>query len=542
MDGVTRVAPALLFAVVATLGAPAFARADTVPTPCAAAGLVAVVPPNAAAAVTLGPAVSTAVKQGTTAASFQDAQYAVGLENAVAGAAGCVGAGAPGGTHAAAGAWSVLGGVLRGSAIRADLVPAGGDGSGWHLRTKLPGLEVAGASVEAAQGATLPVGDWATLAVGAQVELPRLSPLRYWAAALSLQLTKAHAGLQAGTLVLVGYAAANRAPAPPPPPPATTTSPTTTTSPSPPPPTTTGATTTAAAPAPRRASKPKAGKHEATPAKRQPRKHARVHHRPKRPRIGQPLRSTPPLQVTGEVFPVAGGADWGDSYGGARSDVPGGWHHGVDLFAPLGTPVVAVADGTVFAVGWNEVGGWRLWLRDAAGNCFYYAHLSGYTRLARDDGQVMRGEVLGFVGNTGDAFTTEPHLHFEVHPNATLYLGYDGAVDPTSYLRAWPLPEHVHVLPPVQLPGIAPIGFGALTDFRKLLAVHPMPQKRVPAAKGKGSGRVAPGGPPRRNALAGVRVAPSRSGGDGALPAVLAVVLLACGLGAVAHTARVGRT
>ena len=46
--------------------------------------------------------------------------------------------------------------------------------------------------------------------------------------------------------------------------------------------------------------------------------------------------------------------------------VSGGWHHGEDIFGPLGTPLLAVADGTVFSVGWNDIGGWRLWLRDRA--------------------------------------------------------------------------------------------------------------------------------------------------------------------------------
>jgi hypothetical protein len=45
--------------------------------------------------------------------------------------------------------------------------------------------------------------------------------------------------------------------------------------------------------------------------------------------------------------------------------------------------------------------------------------------------------VIGFLGRTGDAFTTTPHLHFEVHPHQLLKLGYDGAVDPTSYLKSW---------------------------------------------------------------------------------------------------------
>jgi murein DD-endopeptidase MepM/ murein hydrolase activator NlpD len=525
-----------LLALAATLVAPAVARSETAPPPCVASGLVAIVQPSASAPLTLGPAVAAATREGTAPASFHDGQYGVDLAGAAVGAAGCVGAGTPGGTHAVTGAWSVLGGALRGSALTADLVPAGGDGSGWHLRTKLAGLLVAGTATDAVTGATVAVADWGTLTIDAQVELPRLAPLRHWAAALSLRLVKPHAGLPTGTLVLVGYAAASRAPAAPPKPPVTTTAPTTTATP---PPTTTHATTTGPAPA---APKPKPAGPKPGPAKPKQRAHAKPARRPRRPRLGRPLTALPPLQVTGDVFPVAGGADWGDTYGGERSDVPGGWHHGDDLFAPLGTPVVAVADGTVFAVGWNEVGGWRLWLRDAAGNCFYYAHLSGYTRLARDNGSVKRGDVLGFVGNTGDAFTTDAHLHFEVHPNATLYLGYDGAVDPTSYLRAWPLPRRVHVLPPVRLPGVAPTGFGALADFRKLLAVHPMPRKRPTTAKNveaRPDDRVQR---PPRTALAGARPARAAAGGDGALPAVFAVVLLACGLGAVAHTARVGRT
>ena len=73
-----------------------------------------------------------------------------------------------------------------------------------------------------------------------------------------------------------------------------------------------------------------------------------------------------------------------------------------------GTPVVAVAEGTLFNVGWNDVGGNRLWLRDSAGNEFYYAHLSGYSPLARDGAHVAGGEVLGFVGDTGDAAGRPP--------------------------------------------------------------------------------------------------------------------------------------
>jgi murein DD-endopeptidase MepM/ murein hydrolase activator NlpD len=113
------------------------------------------------------------------------------------------------------------------------------------------------------------------------------------------------------------------------------------------------------------------------------------------------------------------------------------WHHGEDIFAPLGAPVLAVAKGTVFSVGWNDLGGNRLWLRDGEGNQFYYAHLSAFTPLAVNNAHVNAGDVLGFVGNTGDAMGTPYHLHFEIHPVEYLGLGYDGVVAPYPFLVAW---------------------------------------------------------------------------------------------------------
>jgi murein DD-endopeptidase MepM/ murein hydrolase activator NlpD len=154
---------------------------------------------------------------------------------------------------------------------------------------------------------------------------------------------------------------------------------------------------------------------------------------------------TPKLTAGHYVFPVYGPSAYGDTFGAPRGDVSGGWHHGDDIFAPLGAPILAVADGTVFSVGWNDLGGWRLWLRDTAGNEFYYAHLSAYTALAVDGRHVHAGDVLGFVGNTGDAATTPFHLHFEVHPVSLLFLGYDGAVNPTKYLDAWKRLEDIRI-------------------------------------------------------------------------------------------------
>src|SRR5262249_61932985 len=91
--------------------------------------------------------------------------------------------------------------------------------------------------------------------------------------------------------------------------------------------------------------------------KKQPKRTPNPPPRPKPNPGPQPLHVPPPLAPGTYDFPVTGNVSWGDTYGAERSDVPGGWHHGDDLFAPLGTPVVAVADGTVFAVGWDHVGG-----------------------------------------------------------------------------------------------------------------------------------------------------------------------------------------
>lgn len=532
MRGVRRVRETALCAFVAALVAAPVAAADVSSAPCVGAGLVAIVEPDATVATTIGPAVEASTSTGDSAPALHDPQYSIDLTGAEAGGAGCVRGTAPGGTHAATARWSVLGGAVSGASLRADLVPATGDGSGWRLRATINDLRVGTRPVGVVTGATAAVSNWGTLTIGAQADLPRLQPLRYWAAALELRLTHTHAGLPAGTLVLIGYAAANHAPAKPPPPPATTTAPVTTTAPATTAaaPTTTAPTTTAPKPKPKQKPKPKPRTQRPAKKKRGPRK----------PSIGQPLTGTPPLGGS-YVFPVAARAGWGDTYGGERSDVPGGWHHGDDLFAPLGTPVVAVADGTIFAVGWNRVGGWRLWLVDHAGNYFYYAHLSGYTRLARNNRAVHRGDVIGFVGNTGDAFTTQPHLHFEVHPTGLLYLGYDGAVDPTTYLRSWALPRDVKVLPPVLLPEGAPAGFGSATDFRRLLDVHPRPAKPRPTAKAAPR-KERPSTPLQPTRVAAPRVGSAGAGGDGStLPIVAGILLLAGGLAAIAHAARDGR-
>jgi len=180
-----------------------------------------------------------------------------------------------------------------------------------------------------------------------------------------------------------------------------------------------------------------------------------VHVKNALPRVVLPPPSvTPKLTAEGYVFPVYGPAGYSDTFGAPRADVS--YHHGDDIFAPLGAPILAVADGTVFSVGWNKIGGNRLWLRDRQGNEFYYAHLAAFSTLAVNGAHVRAGTVLGFVGNTGDADGTVYHLHFEVHPVALLFLGYDGAVDPTAYLDAWQHLQDIRIAAAVWAPAVAP--------------------------------------------------------------------------------------
>jgi hypothetical protein len=257
----------------------------------------------------------------------------------------------------------------------------------------------------------------------------------------------------------------------------------------------------------------------------------RPHRRRHRHRISKPLEVTPPLGQGAYVFPVVGVSGYGDSYGAFRGDVRGKWHHGDDIFAPLGAPVVAVANGTINRVGWHEVGGWRLWVRDAAADEFYYAHLSGYAPGIFHSRYVRAGDVLGFVGNTGDAFTGASHLHFEVHPHQLLRLNYDGAVDPTTYLDSWPHMRSVQAPFPVhpRFPRHPSLRREARQVFRRLLVARDLIERpATPLEKpevDRPAHRRAPS-PPQLLTLRGQPAMPSASPGSSTLTVPLLAGLL----------------
>jgi murein DD-endopeptidase MepM/ murein hydrolase activator NlpD len=128
-------------------------------------------------------------------------------------------------------------------------------------------------------------------------------------------------------------------------------------------------------------------------------------------------------------FPVRGTHTYANDFGAPRHQ---GRHEGIDVIAPRGTPVVAAATGEIERLSRKEtgLGGIWIWLRDSAGNTHYYAHLESIAAGLKAGTAVKAGQVIGGVGNTGDARSTLPHLHFELHPN-------DGpAVNPYRELRA----------------------------------------------------------------------------------------------------------
>jgi hypothetical protein len=140
-------------------------------------------------------------------------------------------------------------------------------------------------------------------------------------------------------------------------------------------------------------------------------------------RVGAPL-----------FFPVAGGNanDIGSIFGDPR-DAGRREHHGVDIFARRGTPVLAAADGQVTSVANTGIGGRVIWQREAEGrHSIYYAHLD--TQLVSRGQRVRTGDTIGLVGNTGNARTTPPHLHFGVYRRGR------GPVDPWNMILPPPPP------------------------------------------------------------------------------------------------------
>ncbi|HEX9425937.1 MAG TPA: M23 family metallopeptidase [Pyrinomonadaceae bacterium] len=107
-------------------------------------------------------------------------------------------------------------------------------------------------------------------------------------------------------------------------------------------------------------------------------------------------------------------------------------HEGQDIFAPRGTPVLSATEGYVANVGENSLGGQTVSVIGAGGRVYYYAHLDAYAPYLAEGEYVTTQTLLGYVGTTGNAAGTPPHLHFGVYQPAR------GAMDPLPLLSDRP--------------------------------------------------------------------------------------------------------
>ncbi|SKA05432.1 Murein DD-endopeptidase MepM and murein hydrolase activator NlpD, contain LysM domain [Lysobacter spongiicola DSM 21749] len=118
---------------------------------------------------------------------------------------------------------------------------------------------------------------------------------------------------------------------------------------------------------------------------------------------------------SGLVVPVQGvtPAELSNTFDDARGQ--GRVHEALDIMAPRGTPVLAVADGAIEKLFASERGGLTIYQFEPTGrHAYYYAHLDRYAQGLSDGNEVKRGQVIGYVGSTGNASDDAPHLHFAI--------------------------------------------------------------------------------------------------------------------------------
>lgn len=108
-------------------------------------------------------------------------------------------------------------------------------------------------------------------------------------------------------------------------------------------------------------------------------------------------------------------------------------HEGQDIFAPRGTPVYSATRGFIYNIGENNLGGQTVSVAGAGGRFYYYAHLDSYAPHIEEGDYVTPQTVLGYVGTTGNAQGTPPHLHFGIYTPS-------GATNPLPLLTDRPQP------------------------------------------------------------------------------------------------------
>lgn len=125
------------------------------------------------------------------------------------------------------------------------------------------------------------------------------------------------------------------------------------------------------------------------------------------------------IVIYGFVFPVGEPHSFIDSFGYPRmlGTTYEHAHQGTDIMAPFGTPLLACERGLITRMGSDVLGGTKLWIKGESGTYYYYAHLSGFAEGMREGLLVEAGDLVGYVGDTGNARGGAPHLHFEIRPD-----------------------------------------------------------------------------------------------------------------------------
>ena len=126
------------------------------------------------------------------------------------------------------------------------------------------------------------------------------------------------------------------------------------------------------------------------------------------------LLASVPLNERALALPVLGmkPPQMIDSFNDARDGHP---HQATDIMAPRGTPVIAVEDGTIKKLFHSKAGGLTIYEFDPSETyCYYYAHLDGYEAHLKEGVHVVKGQIIGYVGTTGNAPVNSPHLHFGI--------------------------------------------------------------------------------------------------------------------------------
>lgn len=157
-------------------------------------------------------------------------------------------------------------------------------------------------------------------------------------------------------------------------------------------------------------------------------------------KVSDGLLPTPlkPTFLVDSKFPLDRGSylPFGDTWNDSRTFGGDRGHEGVDIMAPIGTPIYSATDGRIVSYGWNELGGWRISIKTPEGYNLYYAHMSKYASGMGMGAQIKKGQLIGYVGNTGYGLAGTSGK-FDSHLHVGMYDSNWKPMNPYTHLKYW---------------------------------------------------------------------------------------------------------